>query len=165
LKTPERVAKAYEEMTIGYSQDPAQILGDALFESQSSQMVLARDIEFYSLCEHHLAPFFGLASLAYIPNGKVAGLSKIPRMIDVFARRLQIQERMTEQIADAFMQTVKPKGVAVLISARHLCMEMRGVRKQSAVTTTSALRGVFLKDVRTREEFMNIVGSPQKERF
>ncbi|MDR1911905.1 MAG: GTP cyclohydrolase I FolE [Helicobacteraceae bacterium] len=165
LKTPERVAKAYAAMTEGYFQDPAQVLGDALFESQSSQMVLARDIGFYSLCEHHLMPFFGLANLAYIPNGKVVGLSKIPRMIDIFARRLQIQERLTEQIAEAFMETIKPKGVAVLITARHLCMEMRGVQKQGAVTTTSALRGAFLKDIKTREEFMSIVGSAPKERF
>ncbi|MDR2639479.1 MAG: GTP cyclohydrolase I FolE [Helicobacteraceae bacterium] len=165
VKTPERVAKAYEAMTIGYSQNPAQVLGDALFESASSQMVLVRDIEFYSLCEHHMLPFFGVASVAYIPNGRVVGLSKIPRMIDVFARRLQIQERMTEQIADAIMDTVKPKGAAVLISARHLCMEMRGVQKQGAVTTTSALRGVFLKDIKTREEFTSVVGIALKERF
>jgi GTP cyclohydrolase I len=165
LKTPERVAKAYEALTTGYSQDPAQVLGDALFESNSSQMVLVRDIEFYSLCEHHLLPFFGVACVAYIPNGRVVGLSKIPRMIEVFARRLQIQERMTEQIADAIMETVKPKGAAVLIGARHLCMEMRGVQKQGAVTTTSALRGAFLKDIKTREEFTSIVGITFKERF
>ncbi|MDR0665317.1 MAG: GTP cyclohydrolase I FolE [Helicobacteraceae bacterium] len=165
FKTPERVAKAFEALTIGYRQDPAQVLGDALFENRSSQMVLVRDAEFYSLCEHHLMPFFGTASVAYIPNGKVVGLSKIPRMIEVFARRLQIQERMTEEIADAIMETVKPKGVAVLINARHLCMEMRGVQKRSAITTTSALRGIFLKDIKTREEFMSIAGMALKERF
>ncbi|MDR1451250.1 MAG: GTP cyclohydrolase I FolE [Helicobacteraceae bacterium] len=166
LKTPTRVAKAYEAMTIGYKQDPARVLGDALFTDYGcSQMVLSRDIEFYSLCEHHLLPFFGVASVAYIPDGKVVGLSKLPRMIDVFARRLQIQERMTEQIADAMMETIKPKGAAVLISARHLCMEMRGVQKQGAVTTTSALRGIFLKDIRAREEFTSLAGMSLKDRF
>ncbi|MDR2151542.1 MAG: GTP cyclohydrolase I FolE [Helicobacteraceae bacterium] len=157
-KTPERVAKAFEALTIGYAQDPAQVLGDAMFDSASSQMVLVRGVEFYSLCEHHLMPFFGAAHVAYIPNGKVVGLSKIPRMIDVFARRLQIQERMTDQIADAIMSAVKPKGVAVVINARHLCMEMRGVQKRGAETTTSALRGVFLKDIKTREEFTGFLG-------
>ncbi|MDR3347163.1 MAG: GTP cyclohydrolase I FolE [Helicobacteraceae bacterium] len=165
LKTPMRVRKAFEALTIGYGQDPSQILGDALFESGSDQMVLVRDIEFYSLCEHHLLPFFGRVDVAYIPNGRVVGISKIGRMVDIFARRLQIQEKMTEEIADAVMQTIKPRGVAVLINARHLCMEMRGVEKRGAITTTSALRGVFMKDQKTREEFMSIVNSQRKERF
>lgn len=165
IKTPERVRKSLEFLTQGYTQNPAKVLGDALFQSDSTQMVVIRNIEFHSLCEHHLLPFFGRADVAYIPNGKVVGLSKVPRMVDIFARRLQIQERMTEQIADAIMQTVQPSGVAVMISARHLCMEMRGVQKQSSMTTTSALRGAFMKSQKTREEFMAIVNSSVKERF
>ncbi|MDR0747132.1 MAG: GTP cyclohydrolase I FolE [Helicobacteraceae bacterium] len=165
LKTPERVRKAFEALTSGYAQNPSEVLGDALFESGGSQMVLVRNIEFYSLCEHHLLPFFGHASVGYIPNGRVVGLSKIGRIVDIFARRLQIQEKMTEQIADALMEALKPKGVAVLLGARHLCMEMRGVEKHNSVTVTSALRGVFLKDQKTREEFMSLAHSPSSERF
>ncbi|GHS86736.1 GTP cyclohydrolase 1 [Campylobacterota bacterium] len=165
IDTPKRVAHAFEFLTSGYAQDPAAVLGGALFESSASQMVLERDIEFHSLCEHHLLPFFGRCCVGYIPNGKVVGLSKIPRMIDIFARRLQIQEQFTEQIADAIMRTIEPRGVAVIVNARHLCVEMRGVEKQGAVTTTSALRGIFLSDQKTREEFMSIVNSPMRERF
>ncbi|MDR3163068.1 MAG: GTP cyclohydrolase I FolE [Helicobacteraceae bacterium] len=165
LKTPSRVRKAFETLTAGYAQHPSEVLGDALFESDGSQMVLVRNIEFYSLCEHHLLPFFGHASVGYIPNGRVMGLSKIGRIVDIFARRLQIQEKMTEQIADALMEALKPKGVAVLLGARHLCMEMRGVEKHNSVTVTSALRGVFLKDQKTREEFMSLAHSLSGERF
>lgn len=157
-KTPERVAKAFEFMCGGYGEDPVKIINDALFESSNDEMVVIRDIEFYSMCEHHILPFFGRVHVAYIPDGKVVGLSKIPRVINVFARRLQIQERMTEQIADAVMQTIKPKGVGVVISARHMCMEMRGVEKISSSTTTSALRGLFLKSA-TRAEFFNIINT------
>lgn len=165
VKTPERVYKAYQHMCGGYQKDPKAVLGDALFESRASEMVVVRNIEFYSLCEHHMLPFFGRCDVAYIPDGQVVGLSKIGRMVDIFARRLQIQERLTEQIADAIMETVKPKGVAVLMGARHMCMEMRGVEKRHSHTTTSALRGLFLSDSKTREEFMSIVNSPVKERF
>lgn len=164
-KTPKRVRKAYEYMCGGYTMDPAKILNDAMFDSKSSEMVVVRGVEFYSLCEHHMLPFFGECSVAYIPDKKVVGLSKIPRMIDVFARRLQIQERMTEQIADAIMETVKPKGVAVMTKARHMCMEMRGVEKYNSTTSTSALRGIFLKEQKTREEFFNIINSPLNNRF
>ncbi|MGE4294330.1 MAG: GTP cyclohydrolase I FolE [Campylobacterales bacterium] len=165
VKTPERVYKAFMHMCGGYQKDPKAVLNDALFESKASEMVVVRNIEFYSLCEHHILPFFGRCDVAYIPNGKVVGLSKIGRMVDIFARRLQIQERLTEQIADALMETVQPQGVAVLVSARHMCMEMRGVEKRHSHTTTSALRGLFLSDHKTREEFMSIVNSPMGERF
>lgn len=164
IKTPKRVKKAYEFMCGGYQKDPAKILNDALFDTKSSEMVVVRGVEFYSLCEHHLLPFFGECSVAYIPDKKVVGLSKIPRMIDVFARRLQIQERMTEQIADAIMETVKPKGVAVVSKARHMCMEMRGVEKFNSTTSTSALRGLFMEQ-KTREEFFSIINAPTNNRF
>ena len=163
--TPKRVAKAYEYMCGGYQQDPKAILNQALFTSSNNEMVLVRDIEFYSLCEHHMLPFFGRVSVAYIPDGKVVGLSKIPRIVDAFARRLQIQEQLTEQIADAIMETVKPKGVAVVASARHMCMEMRGVEKTHSSTNTSALRGIFMKDPATRSEFFNMVSAPQGNRY
>jgi len=165
LKTPSRVQKAFAFMTQGYSQDPKQILGDALFESSNNEMVLIRDIEFYSLCEHHLLPIIGRAHVAYIPNGKVVGLSKIPRMVDVFARRLQIQEQLTEQIAQAIDEVVKPKGVGVVLQARHMCMEMRGVEKINSATTTSALRGLFIKNPDTRREFFALINSPQGVRY
>ncbi|MDR2905827.1 MAG: GTP cyclohydrolase I FolE [Helicobacteraceae bacterium] len=165
LRTPERLANAFEFMLSGYRQDPAKVLGDALFDSQSKQMVLIRDIHFYSLCEHHMLPFFGRCAVGYIPNGKVVGISKVPRMVDIFARRLQIQERFTEEIADAVMQTIQPLGVAAIVTARHLCVEMRGVEKQGAVTTTSALRGIFLKDQKTREEFMSLVTVPPHDKL
>jgi len=164
LKTPERVFKAYEFMTKGYKQDPKIILNEALFTSDNNEMVLIKDIEFYSMCEHHLLPIIGRAHVAYIPDGKVVGLSKIPRMVEVFARRLQIQEQMTEQIANALREVIEPKGVGVVIQARHMCMEMRGVEKVNSTTTTSALRGMFLQD-KTRSEFFNIINAPQSTRF
>lgn len=163
--TPKRVQKAYEYMCGGYKQDPKEILNQALFSSTNNEMVLVRDIEFYSLCEHHMLPFFGRISVAYIPDGKVVGLSKIPRIVDAFARRLQIQEQLTEQIADAIMETVKPKGVGVVASARHMCMEMRGVEKTHSSTNTSALRGIFMKDHATRAEFFNMVNAPTGHRY
>ncbi len=164
LKTPERVYKAFEFMTKGYKQDPKVILNEALFTSANNEMVLIKDIEFYSMCEHHLLPIIGRAHVAYIPDGKVVGLSKIPRMVEVFARRLQIQEQMTEQIADAIKEVIEPKGVGVVIQARHMCMEMRGVEKVNSTTTTSALRGMFLEE-KTRSEFFNIINAPQSTRF
>ena len=165
IKTPHRVAKAYEHIFGGYDKNPSEVLNDALFESKSSEMVVVRDIEFYSMCEHHILPFFGRVHVAYIPDGKVVGLSKIPRLVDIFARRLQIQEKLTEEIADAIMTTIKPRGVGVVINARHMCMEMRGVEKMHSSTTTSALRGLFLKDAKTREEFYSIINTPQGNRF
>ena len=164
IKTPERVFKAFEFMTKGYKADPKKILNEALFESSNNEMVIVRDIEFYSLCEHHLLPIIGRAHVAYIPNGKVVGLSKIPRLVEVYARRLQIQEQMTEQIADAIIDVINPKGVGVVIQARHMCMEMRGIEKVHSSTTTSALRGMFLTSS-TREEFFNMINSPQSNRF
>jgi len=164
LKTPTRVYKAYEFLTKGYKEDPKKVLNDALFVSSNDEMVLIRDIEFYSLCEHHLLPIIGRAHIAYIPDGKVVGLSKIPRMVEVYARRLQIQEQMTEQIADAIKEVIEPKGVGVVIQARHMCMEMRGVQKVNSTTTTSALRGLFRKE-KTRNEFFNIINTPQTIRF
>jgi GTP cyclohydrolase I len=158
-KTPHRVEKAFEYMCKGYKENIEEITNGALFETTNNEMVVVRDIEFYSLCEHHILPFFGRVSVAYIPNGRVIGLSKIPRIVDMFARRLQIQEQLTEQIADAVTNAINPKGVGVLVSARHMCMEMRGVEKVHSYTTTSALRGVFMKG-KTREEFFNIVNSP-----
>ena len=165
VKTPQRVYKAFLHLTQGYSQDPKEILNEALFTSSNDEMVLVRDIEFYSLCEHHLLPIIGRAHVAYIPNGKVVGLSKIPRMVNVFARRLQIQEQMTEQIADALMETINPKGVGVVIQARHMCMEMRGVEKICSTTVSSALRGVFKENIKTREEFFSLINAPQNNRF
>ena len=164
IKTPERVYKAFEFMTKGYKQDPKIILNEALFESSNDEMVLIKDIEFYSMCEHHLLPIIGRAHIAYIPDGKVVGLSKIPRMVEVFARRLQIQEQMTEQIADAITEVIAPKGVAVVIQARHMCMEMRGVEKVNSTTTSSALRGMF-RETNTRSEFLNFINSPTSIRF
>lgn len=165
VKTPARVAKAYEYIFGGYDKNPKEVLNDALFESGSTEMVVVRDIEFYSMCEHHILPFFGRVHVAYIPNGKVVGLSKIPRVVDIFARRLQIQEKLTEQIADALMETINPKGVGVVISARHMCMEMRGVEKMHSSTTTSALRGIFMKEAKTREEFYSIINTNGGNRF
>jgi len=157
LKTPERVAKAYQFLTHGYQMDPAEILTGALFEEDYSEMILVKDIELYSLCEHHMLPFFGKAHVAYIPNGKIVGLSKIPRVVDVFARRLQVQERLTMQIKDAINEVLEPQGVAVVIEAAHMCMAMRGVQKQNSSTTTSSMSGVFLEDAATREEFMRLI--------
>ena len=160
-KTPERVFKAFEFLTSGYWQDPKVVLNDALFDSSNNEMVLVRDIEFYSLCEHHLLPFFGRVHVAYIPNHKVVGLSKIPRMVNIFARRLQIQEQLTEQIAEAVQDVIKPKGVGVVIEARHMCVEMRGVGKINSTTTTSALRGLFISRNDTRKEFFDLINSPK----
>ncbi|HRD53977.1 MAG TPA: GTP cyclohydrolase I FolE [Flavobacteriales bacterium] len=158
-KTPERVAKALQYLTHGYDLDPAAILKSAMFKESYSQMVLVKDIEVYSLCEHHMLPFFGKAHVAYIPNGRITGLSKIPRVVDAFARRLQVQERLTDQIRDCLHDTLKPMGVAVVLECAHLCMQMRGIQKQNSVTTTSAFTGIFLNDPRTREEFIKLIGS------
>ena len=165
LKTPSRVAKALKFLTEGYDQDPEEILNQALFTTSNDEMVLVRDIEFYSMCEHHMLPIIGRAHIAYIPDGKVVGLSKIPRIVNVYARRLQIQENMTEQIADAILSTIKPKGVAVVLHARHMCMEMRGVQKINSTTVSSALRGLFKSDERTRSEFYNLINTPAPSNF
>jgi len=157
IKTPERVAKSMRFLTNGYKENPSKILTTAMFAENYSQMVLVKDIEIYSLCEHHMLPFFGKAHIAYIPNGHIVGLSKIPRIVDVFARRLQVQERLTDEIKDCLQDTLNPKGVAVVIEAQHLCMQMRGVQKQHSSTTTSAFSGIFLKDDKTRSEFMNLI--------
>lgn len=156
VKTPERVAKAYQFLTHGYGMDPQEILESALFEEDYSEMILVRDIEVYSLCEHHMLPFFGKAHVAYIPNGKIVGLSKIPRVVDVFARRLQVQERLTLQIRDAIDAVLQPLGVAVVLEAQHLCMMMRGAEKQNSTTTTSAMSGEFMQPA-TRAEFMRLI--------
>ncbi|MBL4652342.1 MAG: GTP cyclohydrolase I FolE [Flavobacteriales bacterium] len=159
LKTPERVAKALKYLTHGYDLDPAEILRSALFQEDYKQMVLVKDIEMYSMCEHHMLPFFGKAHVAYIPDGRIVGLSKIPRIVDAFARRLQVQERLTYEIRDCIQDTLKPIGVAVVIEAQHMCMQMRGVQKQNSVTTTSAFTGVFMKETKTREEFINLIST------
>jgi GTP cyclohydrolase I len=158
LKTPERVAKAMLYLTHGYELNAEEILNSAKFKEDYSQMVVVKDIEVYSMCEHHMLPFFGKAHVAYIPNGHVVGLSKIPRVVDVFARRLQVQERLTNEIRDCIQQTLNPYGVGVVIECRHLCMSMRGVQKQNSVTTTSAFTGEFLKE-KTRTEFLNLISS------
>jgi len=157
VKTPERAAKAMQFLTQGYDQDAAAILRSAMFKEDYSEMVLVKDIELYSLCEHHMLPFFGKAHIAYIPNGYIVGLSKLPRVVDVFARRLQVQERLTLEIRDVIQETLNPLGVAVVIEASHLCMMMRGVQKQNSKTTTSAFTGVFQSDVRTRTEFLRLM--------
>lgn len=158
LKTPERAAKAMQFLTHGYDLNPADILRSAMFKEEYQQMVLVKDIEVYSLCEHHLLPFFGKAHIAYIPNGHIVGLSKLPRVVDAFARRLQVQERLSNEIRDCIQETLKPLGVAVVIEASHMCMQMRGVQKQNSVTTTSAFTGEFLKE-KTRSEFINLISS------
>lgn len=158
IKTPERVAKALQFLTHGYDLDPAAILKSAMFREDYSQMVIVKDIELYSLCEHHLLPFFGKAHVAYIPAGHIVGLSKIPRVVDAFARRLQVQERLTNEIRDCIQSTLKPAGVAVVIECRHLCMSMRGIQKQNSVTTTSAFTGEFSNE-RTRSEFMQLISA------
>ncbi len=158
IKTPERVAKAMQFLTHGYDLNPSDIIKSAMFSEEYRQMVIVKDIELYSLCEHHLLPFFGKAHVAYIPNGKIVGLSKIPRVVDAFARRLQVQERLTTQIRDCIESTLQPIGVAVVIEASHLCMQMRGIQKQNSVTTTSAFTGEFLKE-KTRAEFISLIGS------
>ncbi len=158
LKTPDRAAKAMQFLTQGYDLDPQAILTGALFKEDYSEMVIVKDIELYSLCEHHILPFFGKAHVAYIPNGYIVGLSKIPRIIDAFARRLQVQERLTDEILNCIQDTLKPHGVAVVIEAAHMCMMMRGVQKQNSVTTTSAFTGEF-KNVESRSEFLNLIGT------
>jgi GTP cyclohydrolase I len=164
LKTPERVAESLRFLTRGYRQDPREILNDALFDISYDEMVIVKDIEVYSVCEHHLLPFFGRAHVAYIPNGRVVGLSKIPRLVEMFARRLQVQERLTVEIAEALEQTLEPKGVAVVVEAIHLCMMMRGVSQQNAFAVTSSLRGDFRADPKTRAEFMELIRR-QKQSF
>ena len=158
LKTPERAAKAMQFLTQGYEQDAAEILKGAMFKESYNEMVIVKDIELYSLCEHHILPFFGKAHIAYIPNGHIVGLSKIPRIVDVFARRLQVQERLTEQILDCINDTLKPEGVAVVIEASHMCMQMRGIQKQNSTTTTSGFRGAF-ENIETRTEFLKLITS------
>ena len=157
IKTPSRVSKAWSFFSKGYKQDLNRIINDAIFEEDAKDMVIVRDIEFFSLCEHHLIPFFGKAHVGYIPNGKVIGLSKIPRIIDMFSRRLQVQERLTHQIADAINSVLNPKGVSVVMEGRHMCMQMRGVEKQNSFTSTSAMSGQFKKSAETRSEFLSII--------
>ena len=158
VKSPERIAKAMLFFTSGYDQDPEAILRSAMFHEDYQQMVVVKDIELYSLCEHHMVPFVGKAHVAYIPNGTIVGLSKIPRIVDAYARRLQVQERLTKQIKDCIQNTLQPLGVAVVIEAQHMCMSMRGVQKQNSVTTTSDFTGAFMNSPKTREEFMHIIG-------
>jgi|TARA_B100000767_G_scaffold242918_1_gene240281 GTP cyclohydrolase I len=157
LKTPERVAKAMKFLTNGYEIDPDSIVQQAIFNESYSEMVLVKDIEVYSLCEHHVLPFFGKAHIAYIPDGKIVGLSKIPRVVDTYSRRLQVQERLTIEIRDCLQRTLNPKGVAVVLECSHMCMQMRGVQKQNSATTTSAFTGVFLENDATRKEFINLI--------
>ena len=164
LKTPQRVAKAMRFFVKGYSQDPAEVLTGALFDVNYDEMVMVKDIDFYSLCEHHMVPFFGRVHVAYIPNGKVVGLSKIPRTVEIFARRLQVQERLTMDIAQTLEKVLKPKGVGVVVEAKHLCMMMRGVEKQNSFAITSSLRGTFESDPKTRSEFIELIRH-RKESF
>jgi len=159
LNTPSRVAKAIHFMTMGYSQNPCEILNSAKFKEEYRQMVLVKDIDFYSLCEHHMLPFFGKAHVAYIPDGYITGLSKIARIVESFSRRLQVQERLTTQIRNCIQDCLSPLGVAVVIEAQHMCMQIRGVQKQNSVTTTSAFTGIFLEKLNTREEFIHLIGS------
>ena len=156
LKTPMRVAKAMQALTRGYAQDPHKVLTDALFEEKYNQMVIVKDIDFFSMCEHHMLPFYGKAHVAYIPNGYITGLSKIARVVDIYSHRLQVQERMTQQIKDCIQETLHPLGVMVVVEARHMCMQMRGVEKQNSITTTSDFSGAF-NQAKTREEFMNLI--------
>lgn len=157
IKTPERVAKALQFLTHGYDLNPDEIINQAIFHEEYSEMVIVKDIEVYSMCEHHMLPFFGKAHVAYIPNGKIVGLSKIPRVVDAYARRLQVQERLTIEIRDCIQRTLNPKGVAVVIECAHMCMQMRGVQKQSSTTTSSAFTGLFLNNDSTRKEFINLI--------
>ena len=156
-RTPKRVAESLAHLTSGRAKDPRSVLNDAVFEHDADEMVVVRDIELYSLCEHHLLPFFGRAHVAYLPKGKIIGLSKLPRIVDVFARRLQVQERLTQEVAEALEEICEPRGVAVICEARHFCMMMRGVEKQSSSTTTSAMRGAFKRNRETRQEFLSLV--------
>ena len=164
LRTPERVARSFAELTAGYHVDPEALINDAIFEVDYDEMVIVRDIHFYAVCEHHILPFYGHAHVAYIPKGKVIGLSKIPRIVEMFARRLQVQERMTVQIADFLNQRLEPRGVAVVAQGVHMCSVMRGVRKENASMITSAMRGVFRKDPKTRAEFMGLITGPHHDR-
>jgi GTP cyclohydrolase I len=157
LKTPKRVAKAYEYLTSGYNKDISKVLNGAIFKEDYDEMVLVRNIDFYSMCEHHMLPFFGKVHIAYIPDGQIVGLSKLPRIVEVFARRLQVQERMTKEIADTINEYLKPKGVAVVSEAYHMCMMMRGVEKQNSSTTSSTMHGVFKSDPKTRVEFLSLI--------
>ena len=157
VKTPERVAKAWQFLANGYKEDLESIINDAIFREEYDEMVTVKDIDFFSLCEHHLLPFFGKAHVSYIPNGKIIGLSKIPRIVDMFGRRLQVQERMTQQIAETINDVLSPKGVAVVLEGQHMCMQMRGVEKQNSYATTSAMIGQFRKDSKTRDEFLKII--------
>lgn len=159
LKTPERVAKSLQFLTHGYDLNPENIMKSAMFKEDYRQMVLVKDIEIYSMCEHHMLPFFGKAHVAYIPNGYIVGLSKIARVVDAFARRLQVQERLTTEIKDCIQNTLNPLGVAVVIEAQHMCMQMRGIQKQNSVTTTSDFTGAFMKQEKTREEFIHLIGA------
>jgi len=163
-RTPERVGRALRFFTRGYDQDPVEVLNDALFDVSYDEMVLVKDIDFYSLCEHHMIPFFGRIHVAYIPNGKVVGLSKLPRIVEIFARRLQVQERLTMQIAETLEEVLNPRGVGVVVEATHLCMMMRGVEKQNAFAITSSMRGCFKADSKTRSEFMELIRH-RKESF
>jgi GTP cyclohydrolase IA len=165
VATPGRVQRAWEFLSRGYSQSTESLLNNALFTVEYNEMVIVKDIEMFSMCEHHLLPFFGKVHVAYIPNGKVIGLSKIPRLVDMFARRLQVQERLTTDIADAIVEAIKPQGVGVVIEARHLCMMMRGVEKQHSSAVTSAMRGVFLETKSTREEFLSLLRQKQSNGF
>jgi GTP cyclohydrolase I len=162
LRTPERVEKSMDFLTRGYTQSIEEVLHDALFDVDYDEMVMVRDIEFYSMCEHHMLPFFGKVHIAYVPHGKVVGLSKLPRIVDVFARRLQVQERLTQEISEAIEKAIHPQGVGVVIEAQHLCMMMRGVEKQSSLTVTSSMRGVFKSQLQTREEFLSLVRNGRK---
>lgn len=157
IKTPRRVAKALKFLTSGYTQKVEDVLNGAIFDEKYNEMVIVRDIDVFSLCEHHLLPFYGRAHVAYIPNGKIVGLSKLPRIVDIFAKRLQVQERLTQQIAQTLYEVLHPDGVAVVIEARHMCMMMRGVEKQNSIATTSAMLGVFHEDQKTRSEFLNLI--------
>lgn len=157
VKTPYRVAQAYKFLTDGYQKDINKVINGAVFEEKYDEMVIVKDIDFYSLCEHHLLPFYGKIHIAYVPNGKIIGISKLPRIVDVFARRLQVQERMTQEIADTFDEILQPRGVAVVAEGYHMCMMMRGVQKQNSITTTSAVHGLFKEDARTRAEFLNLI--------
>jgi GTP cyclohydrolase I len=159
LRTPDRVAESYEFLTKGYHEDVKQVFNGAIFTEKYSEMVIVKDIDFFSMCEHHMLPFFGKAHVAYIPNGKIVGLSKIPRIIEVFSRRLQVQERLTRQIAETLYEALNPDGVGVVIEARHMCMMMRGVEKQNSLATTSAMLGVFMEDMKTRSEFLHLIES------
>ena len=159
LRTPHRVAKAWQFLTSGYGANPDEVINSAVFSEKYDEMVIVRDIDFFSVCEHHLLPFYGRVHIAYIPKGKIVGLSKLPRIVEIFSRRLQVQERMTQQIAETLFNALSPEGVGVVIEARHMCMMMRGVEKQNSIATTSAMLGSFMDDVKTRQEFLTLVGS------